>query len=170
MRQQTERLDDWYDQWHQLIVSIIRQRLNSPADVQDLSQEVYMRLLRVKHLDLIERPHAYLHRVVSNVFAEWTLRARQSKPHTQEGIDELPAQTSVERDVQSSYSSQRVHAALKELPPVCQAVVVLQWRDEMTYSQIAQYLDITPRMVKRHIVTGYEHLRKRMADHGRQEK
>lgn len=166
----SEDLVDWYDQWHRLIVRILRQRLASAADVQDLSQEVYMRLLRVPHLDLIEYPQAYLYRVVASVCSEWALRARQSKPHLEDEVDELPAGTDIERDVQGRYSSERLHKALKELPPVCRAVIVLQWRDEMTYAQIAEHLGITPRMVKRHIVTGYEHLRKRMGDHRRPER
>ena len=52
---------DWREQWHPFVLQVLNRRLPIKADVADLAQEVYLRLLRVEKLDLVENPRAYFH-------------------------------------------------------------------------------------------------------------
>ncbi len=46
----------------------------SGADVNDVAQEVFLRLLRYDRAELIEYPQAYLFKMAANVANEWAIR------------------------------------------------------------------------------------------------
>src|SRR5262245_37751023 len=47
---------------------------NARADVPDLVQEVYLRLLRIPDHEAIRNPQAYLYTIASHVLHQYTLR------------------------------------------------------------------------------------------------
>jgi hypothetical protein len=53
----------------------LSQRIGNRAEAEDLSQEIYLRLLRIERKDLIRSPEALLFRVASNAVYEWRLLA-----------------------------------------------------------------------------------------------
>lgn len=161
--QKAELVGDWYDQWHSLLVRLLSNRIADRNEVQDLAQEVYLRLLRVDKLDLVENPRAYLYRVAVNVAGEWWLRARQRRAQTSEELDELVSVEDLERTLEEQQTGSAVRGALEDLPPVMRQVLVLHCRDDMTYEQIAERLGMTRRMVKRYVAKGYAEMRVRMA-------
>jgi len=162
-RQRDELVGDWYDRWHSLVVRLLSTRLADRAEVQDLAQEVFLRLLRVDTIDLVRNPRAYLYRVAVNVAGEWRLRARQRKPHTSEELDELVSVENLERSLEERQTGDAVRRALSGLPSTWRQVLVLHCRDDMTYEQIADHLGITRRMVKRYVAKGYAEMREQMA-------
>ena len=58
------------------LLRFLRSRLPQESDAEDLAQEVYLRLLRVKDRDRIENQRAYVLRVAANIANEWRLLAR----------------------------------------------------------------------------------------------
>src|SRR5690606_20290440 len=48
----------------------LRARLANEEDAAELAQEAYLRLLRVKRVDLIRHPQAYLFRIAHNLLHE----------------------------------------------------------------------------------------------------
>src|SRR6516162_1838881 len=64
-------------------------RIGNRADVEDLSQEIYLRLLRIERKDLIRSPEALLFRMAANATCEWRLLARNRLPHSAAEIDGL---------------------------------------------------------------------------------
>jgi RNA polymerase sigma-70 factor (ECF subfamily) len=161
--QNAELVGDWYDRWHSLVVRLLSNRMADRTEIQDLAQEVFLRLLRVDTLDLVKNPRAYLYRVAVNVAGEWRLRARQRKPHTSEELDELVSVEDLERTLEERQAGAAVRNALDELPDQWRKVLVLHCRDDMTYQQIADHMGITRRMVKRYVAKGYAEMRERMA-------
>ncbi|HEU4652636.1 MAG TPA: sigma-70 family RNA polymerase sigma factor [Steroidobacteraceae bacterium] len=156
-----QRLADWARNWNAGLTRFLRRRVPQQIDPEDLAQEVYLRLLRVEHLDMIEEPQAYLYRVASNVAAEWRMRACYSKPHSDE-LDVLTSLSNPETQVEETVLMRRLDAALAEMTPMIRAVVYLKVRDSLSHDEIAQHLSITPRMVRRMLTKGYEHLRTRL--------
>lgn len=160
---QTAKLvGDWYDRWYAFVVHLLANRLEDRSEVQDLAQEVYLRLLRVDTLDLVRNPQAYLYRVALNVASEWRLRARQRKPHTSDGLDQLLSVEDLEGSLEQRQLGEAVRRALSELPPTWRQVLVLHCGSGMTYEQIARRLRISRRMVKRYVAKGYAEMRERM--------
>jgi RNA polymerase sigma factor (sigma-70 family) len=158
-KQRVNLVEEWFDRWQSLIVHLLSKRLGDRDVAQDLSQEVYLRLLRVKDLQKVKNPRAYLCRVAVNAVGEWRLRARQRKPHSSSELDRLVSMEDLERAFEQQQTGEAVRGALENLPPTIRHVLVLHCRDDMTYKQIASHMGITRRMVKRYVAKGYAELR-----------
>jgi RNA polymerase sigma factor (sigma-70 family) len=154
-----ERVGEWMRQWHSGLTRFLEYRVATPIDAQDLAQEVYVRILRHEQLEDIHDPQAYLYRVASNVAAEWRMRAAQCRAHSAAELDALVELTAPDTLVEQELTAQRIDHALRELKPMVAAVVYLKLHENLTHEQIAQRLAIMPRMVRRHLATGYEQLR-----------
>ncbi len=101
---------EWFEQFQPLIRKALRSRTSRPSDVDDLAQEVYLRLLRVPEPELVTNPQGYLYRVALNVAEEWRQRAAQSREHTSDPLSGLASGENVElaaRDEQRGAFDQR---------------------------------------------------------------
>jgi RNA polymerase sigma-70 factor (ECF subfamily) len=154
------KLTRWASRWNDELLRFVNSRVVSRADAQDLAQEVYLRMLRLKDADAVRDPEAYLIRVASHVITEWRLRARQAKPHTSEELECQVDSGTPELDLEYSMSQQRFDAALAALAPMVRATLILRVRDGMRHAEIAAHLRITPRQVRRNLAHSYDELRR----------
>ncbi len=46
------------------------------ADLDDVAQEVFLRLLRYETAEVVQHPQAYIFKMAANVTAEWAIRSR----------------------------------------------------------------------------------------------
>jgi RNA polymerase sigma-70 factor (ECF subfamily) len=70
----------------------------------------------------------------------------------------------VEDAAEREQRSQRLQALLATLPEHTRAVLVMQYRDGLSYKQIAERLGVSSHMVKKHVVRGLSVCRRAMAD------
>lgn len=152
----------WFERWHALIRHALSGRLQRREDVDDMAQEVYLRLLRVPDLDLVRSPRSYLYRIAVNVAEEWRLRAPQAMPHSSDPIDELESTEQPAKAAELEQRDRAVQAALAKLPLATRTALLLQLRDGLTYEQIAEHMGVTRRAVKRYIANGYAELRQEL--------
>jgi RNA polymerase sigma factor (sigma-70 family) len=157
---------DWREQWHPLLLQILARRLPVPADVSDLAQEVYLRLLRVDKLDLVQDPRAYLCRIAVNIASEWRLRSARLPTTRSEELPEaaLPADDDLEKWLDQQQNRQAVQAALKALPVNHRTALVLHVSKDLSYPQIAEHMGVTGRQVKRYLARAYDRLRREMIE------
>jgi DNA-directed RNA polymerase specialized sigma24 family protein len=66
--------DTVLDRYRYALRRFLIQRLRNAQDASDLSQEVYLRLLRVPDATLVRQPRAYLFRIAANVLYEFHMR------------------------------------------------------------------------------------------------
>jgi DNA-directed RNA polymerase specialized sigma24 family protein len=79
------KLGNWFREWRlPLRRFLARQRAGCAADIDDIAQEVFLRLLRYDRSELIDYPQAYLFKIASNVSAEWAMRSSRRMPHHSE--------------------------------------------------------------------------------------
>jgi len=142
----------------------LTQRVGNRADVEDLSQEIYLRLLRIERKDLIRSPEALLFRIAANATCEWRLLARNRLPHSAGELDGL--ESSADDPIAAIWRAElarELTMALQRLSPKCRAAVVLHRRERMTYAEIAVQLGVSAAMVKKYLAQGVaacrEHLR-----------
>src|SRR5262249_59548102 len=84
------RLTDWFRQWRVPLRRFLVGRAGvAAADVEDVAQEVFLRLMRYEKAELIDHPQAYLYKVASNVATEWSIRARNRQPHQEKWLARL---------------------------------------------------------------------------------
>ncbi|MCC4616732.1 RNA polymerase sigma factor [Xanthomonas campestris pv. asclepiadis] len=146
-------------------------RRGANEDAEDLVQETYLRLLRA-HQDqgkAIANPEAYLYTVALNLAREQAARRKQAPLR----IDEmeqfsqlLAASDDVEDAAHRQQRQQRLQALLATLPERTCAVLVMQYRDGLSYKQIAERMGVSAHMVKKHVVRGLSACRRVVADSG----
>lgn len=132
----------------------LARRLGSPNDVADLAQEVYLRLLRMKGPKLVDNPGAFIFGVAKHALADFRLqsapRGKQVSLDSEDGLAEAERADSVEDSVARLSFMQQVQRALKELPPIQQAVLLMAKRDGMSHEEISRRLGISIDMVRKH--------------------
>lgn len=141
-------------------------RIRTKADAADLAQEVYLRMLRVNDTDAIRNPEAYLYTVARNLLKENAVAdRRQASGARVEEADTLQLAEWPAFDVplDSKRRIERLREVLRQLPPKCCAAVVLQYRYELSYQEIAERLEVSPHMVKKYLAQALGHCRRRMA-------
>jgi RNA polymerase sigma-70 factor (ECF subfamily) len=130
-------------------------RLRNPADVSDLVQEVFLRLMRVECQESIRNPEAYVMTVAGHVLHQHALRGA-TRPHTVDAIDALiELHSVVETDPAAQLDAQRrleeLDRALAQLSPKAHATFVLHRRDGFTLEEIGKQLGVSRPMVKKYL-------------------
>jgi RNA polymerase sigma factor (sigma-70 family) len=153
-------LGEWFRTWRMPLRRYLsRKGSGSAADIDDIAQEVFLRLLRYDRAELIERPQAYLFQVASNVSAEWAMRSSRRLPHHSEWLDDLVDTLSPESETERESVQKRLHAALDQLPARAREILRLHFADGMTHPEIAARLGVTRKIVKRDTARAYAMLR-----------
>ena len=154
------RLAEWFQEWHQPLRRFLRRRgAGSVADIEDIAQEVFLRLLRYDRSDLIDHPQAYLYKIAANVSAEWATRSSRSLPHSAEWLVELVDAFNPETAAGHGAAEAELQRAIAALPSRQREILRLHFGEGMTHEEITKHLDLTRRMVKRDLARAYAALR-----------
>lgn len=159
------RFADWFKEWRKPVRHWLSRRASVPAaELDDLAQEVFLRLLRYSEKTAVENPLGYLLRIAGNVASEWRERARVSKPHDQEWLEDLLIEPDKEPEnsVCQARTDETVQAAVDQLPYRQKQVLLLRVNEGLTYKQIAERLELSPRAVLRDLSRAYSQLRMRL--------
>jgi RNA polymerase sigma-70 factor (ECF subfamily) len=145
--------------------AFFRRRIRSKPEAPDLTQEVYLRMLRIDDAQVIHNPEGYLYSVASNLVKERAVVDRRISVATSGDAQlenlfaELP---SSEELVDTDARARRLREVLLQLTPKCRAALVLQYRHDMSYQQIAEQLGVSVNMVKKYLAQGLALCRRRM--------
>lgn len=163
-RKQYRKVKAWFDSYHGDLLRRFSRSNVTGAEVRDLAQEVYLRLLRVSDPDLIRYPRAYIMRMASNVIEEWSFRDGRFAIADQADPETMPASDNPEVESDRTERSKRITDALNRLPPMYRSAVALKAQHGLTVAEIAVRLGVTERMVRRYLEKGYARLRHNLAD------
>jgi RNA polymerase sigma-70 factor (ECF subfamily) len=152
-------LAGWRQKWNKSLFQFLGRRVRASADIEDLAQETYLRLLRARDLGDVRNPQAYLMRVARHVMLEWRNDQAPRDAHVELDETMLVDESAPELELEAQMSQQRLDQVLAEVSPVMRAVLLLRLRDEMPSARIAEQLGLTDRQVKRHLARGYDRLR-----------
>ncbi len=141
-------------------------RLRNAADVPDLVQEVFLRVLRLERHEMIRSPEAYLFTVASHVIYQRTLQ-QSATPVVVEFDDVFPElQTVIDEDpaaqVEVQQRLRQLEEALAQLPAKARAALVLHRRDGFTLQEIAETLGISRPMAKKHLARALMYCRQHL--------
>ena len=130
-------------------------RVRNPADIADLTQEVFLRMLRIPDRDAIRCPEAYLFTVALHVAQQHAMQ--DSAIASSEQVDELLAQLPASPDADpllQAHGEQCLEAftrALERLSPKVRATFVLHRQYGMTLKEISRELRISFPMAKKYL-------------------
>ena len=149
-----------YQQHRDQLRGFLRAYTVRKDSVDDLMQEVYLALLRHPPREALRDPSAYLYKIGWNVLRRANKRARgEPETHDLSTLDQLSTQTTEDASAELA-AEQQLTATLRELPPLYGAVLILNRRDGLDYSQIAARLNISISQVRRYLGLTLAHLKK----------
>ena len=155
------------------VYSIAMSLMHNPADAADMTQEVFIRLMRSLGTYRAETKFTtWLYRLVTNICLDG-LRRRgrpvESLDDTSSGGNEDATSigqrladsdrwTQPEEEVQLRESATEVRAALAQLPPAQRLALTLHYFEDLRYEDIAEVMGLPLNTVKSHIRRGKERL------------
>ena len=150
--------------------SFFSKRCKENAEVDDLVQEVFLRLVKRSAITDVANARAYVFQTAQSVLTDWL---RKKKVRHAAYQDELH-QAEIDRTGGMDLSPERVlvgraglaeaAAILSELPERTRAVFLLRRLDGLRYKDIAARLGVSVSAVERHMNRATLHLMKRLRD------
>lgn len=141
-------------------------RNGAAAQIEDLSQEVFVRVLTARHRYRAEYAFStWLYRIVLNVARDAGRRKRTQRKlldnHRPPGQAEVPDETAQWKEVE-----QCVAEALAELPKKWREPLVLRHYGGMTFQEVAETLGLPASTVKSRVRQGLLKLRAELKNRG----
>lgn len=146
----------------------LQTRVRNAADIPDIIQEVFLRLLRVPNHETIRAPEAYIFTIAHHVAQQHSLQSSATARAVELGevLSELRAAT--ESDPALEVSAQQclaeLNQVLHDLPPKQQATFLFYRRDGMSLDEISERLGITRHMAKKYLAKALVQFRKRLKE------
>jgi RNA polymerase sigma-70 factor (ECF subfamily) len=154
------RVSHWFIQWRSPLRNFLRSRgVPHTVDIDDVAQEVFLRLMRYDRVDLIKNPQAYLFKMATNVASEWAIRLRHSQPHQSKWLAQLVSTDQPERSAGQCAIHDEIKCAIQRLPARNREVLQLLFVENLNRAEIAVRVGTTERSVKRALIKSYEQLR-----------
>jgi RNA polymerase sigma factor (sigma-70 family) len=143
-------------------------RVRNSADMPDILQEVYLRMLRVPTAESIRSPEAYLFTVAQHVVQQHALKQSTLPPLVELSrvMDAPPAAPDVDPvlDLDAQQCIDRLQGALDGLSPKARATFLLHRRDGLSFDEIAACLGISRAMAKKYLAQALFQMRRRLED------
>jgi RNA polymerase sigma-70 factor (ECF subfamily) len=141
-------------------------RVRNVADIPDLIQEVFLRMLRIPDKDAIRSPEAYLFTVAQHVLQQHLMRDAAVPPSVEitQTLTQLRAAPDADPLMQASaeQSIEELQRALERFSPNVRATFILHRHYGMTLQQISQELGISFPMAKKYLVKALFQIRQHM--------
>lgn len=134
--------------------------------VDDLMQTLFLQMLKRRPGEEVRDTRLYLFRAAWNVLHNANKRVRRQRSRTVPWVaEEFEAHADrsnvlwLEDDASTATAQAELDRALAELPRACRVAVLRQYRDNMTYKEIAREMGVTTHAVKKYIVRALNHFR-----------
>ncbi len=133
----------------------LMRRLKTEEDAADVSQEVYLKMMRLERMHLIRQPQAYLYFLASQVMHEQRMRDQRLPilfdSDAMESLTHAAEFASPDSFVAGDDADRELRRLLAKLPPAHRSALILRKRDGMSYAEIAQQLGMSVHTVKKYI-------------------
>ena len=156
------RLDQFVRRYYAPLVSFFRRRTRHSADVDDLVQQVFLRLSQHPHVDAIKNPDAYIFQSAANALTDHArrngTRRRIFEDTGTEDSVEWSSDVSPERVLQGRQSVAQLVAALRTLPERTRDVFMLRCFEGLKHAEIARLQGISVRASEGHFAKALAHI------------
>lgn len=150
----------------------LRRRVRNAADIPDLIQEVFLRLLRVPRHETIRQPEAYIFTIARHAAQQHMLRSapREAFIQLDEALQDcLPvSEADPVLEVTAEQCVAVLEESLEQMSPKMRATFLLYRRDGLSMDEISERLGISRPMAKKYLVKALARFRDKLQelDHG----
>jgi RNA polymerase sigma factor (sigma-70 family) len=143
------------------LMRFFRRRVRDPAEVEDMVQDVFARMVAREGPEPVDHLHGYVLKTASSVLADRARRRSTSRAELHVAFDsEVHADEAFgpERVLVAKEELHAATAALLSLPERTRTVFVLRRLEGQKYQDIAKRLGISVSAVEKHMVRAVHHL------------
>jgi RNA polymerase sigma factor (sigma-70 family) len=147
------------------LLNYFRRRVHSHEDAEELTQEVFVRLLRRSHLTDIKHLEGFAFATAANLLKDhYRTSARTARTDTDdEQMRQLPSlEAQPEKITEDRQQLGVLLKALEELPPRCRTIFIMHRFEDIPHSQIARRQNISVSAVEKHIANAVLILRTKL--------
>lgn len=139
---------------------------HASADVDDLVQEVLLRLLRIPDHEAIRNPRAYLYTIASHVLHQYTLRqSAMAELMAPMDVDaELATDSDPEATAQLEQQFEELGRGLERLSPRAYATLLMYRYEGATLEEIGRRLGVTSTMARKYLVKALTYCQQRLQE------
>lgn len=140
-----------------VLMHFLHQNWRNRAEIEDLRQDVYARVLEAARQQIPEKPKAFLIATARNLIVDRVRHYQVVPIDAVNDLDELgvafdmpgPDRSVIARDV-----LRRLQVAIDLLPPRCREAVLLRRVDGLSRKEIAERMGVSENTVSDHITAG----------------
>lgn len=142
--------------YERLIFAYLYRMVQNRSDAEDLTQETFLKLYTHRRaIDPEKKFHAWLFRVATTTCYDWLRKKKRSKELLMLDDPEAEGET-IPDDASYNYrerlqTAQEMEAALAKLNPTHRTILLLCYRHDLSYQDIADTLGIPVNTVKTHV-------------------
>ncbi|HEV2562239.1 MAG TPA: sigma-70 family RNA polymerase sigma factor [Rhizomicrobium sp.] len=140
-----------------ILMHFLQQSWRNKSEIEDLRQEVYVRVYEAARKEVPAQPKAFLLRTARNLLINRVRREHVVPIEAVADLDALGAAIEVpgpDRNVIARDLLRRLQTALDRLPPRCREVVVLRRIEGLSRPEIAARMGISQDTVSEHLANG----------------
>jgi RNA polymerase sigma-70 factor (ECF subfamily) len=154
------RLSETY---RQPLLRYFQRRVRTREEAEDLTQEVFLRLLRRPDAESIENAEAFLFQTAVNLLRDRARRGKTAASHLAElfGRGDRFEALSPERVLDSRQSLQAALRTLQELDARTRDVFILHRLEGLKYAEIASLYGVSDSSIEKYIIKALAHLARR---------
>lgn len=138
------------ERWEKPIFGHVWRLVGQREDAQDLTQETFVKAFKNRgRIDPRKNISAWLYKIATNTVYDWW-RRKKRRPEILLGdsADSLVETNGADKTYESIEVAQDLEKALSRLKPLHQTVIWLFYRQEFTYEEMADILDLPLNSVK----------------------
>lgn len=157
-------LDTLFGQWHNYLFKIAYSMLADADGAKDAVQEVFIRIWQKRaEIEVKTTLKGYLQRAIVNQCLS-VLQQRKAFSNPDEYRFLLPDNTpSVAEKLHADSLGRLVHAAIDRLPEQCRLIFRLSRFEDLSYREIAEQLELSPKTIENQIGKALRILREELA-------
>jgi len=140
-------------------------RLSNPAEIEDLVQEVFVRLLNHERVTEMEGARGYVFETANSVFVDWLRKRKTRLADYHDPFDPLQHGSTdfdADRVLSGREELARATAILLELPERTRVIFVLRRIEGLKYKDIAKRLGISVSAVEKNVARAMTYLMERL--------
>lgn len=153
------------ERYRQPLTAYFQRRVRSRNEAEDLTQEVFLRLVRRLDVEAIDNPEAFVFQSAVNLLRDRSRRGKTLQSHLAELTHYQPdiEELSPERVFDSRQSLTLVMSVLEELDERTRDAFILHRLEGMKHAQIAELMGVSVSSVEKYIIRALALLAKRAA-------
>lgn len=151
------------------LIRFLNQKLNNRERAEDIAQDAFIRMQRVRNLGQLKNPKAYLYQTAANLLIDEHRRERLSKAYLVEEQSSINGgetfdSASPERLLSAQQQMKRFEQALERMPENCRQAFLLNRINGLTYSEIAREMGVSVSSVEKYLISALKYCRHVLID------